>query len=437
MPNQAHVVAGLRTREKSSIISRLRLLLALLIISPLIWPNGSFGQAPFPALGAAADFALFTASGAFGNTGATFVQGNIGTGSGAFSGFPPGTVTGTTHVADTLAGQAAADVQVAFAQLAALPCGTTLGAIGGPADTPQVLTPGVYCLNAATSLSGSLILDGQGDSSARFVFQIGGALTVTQAFTVKLSNTAALKNVYWQVGGIVELEQNSVFHGTLLVNGAIQLGNGATLYGRALSRQGEIMLNTNTVRLQEPTAPLPVTLTHFAALRQGSTTVLSWATASEVSSHYFTVERRQQASDWQPIGTVPAAGNSTTPRAYRALDHHADHYALAGVTYYRLRSTDQDGSFTFSEVRVVSVEPASAKMVAAFPNPVAESFTVTGIRPGSVLTLIDVAGRAQRQQQASGDGHEQLNTEQLLPGIYLLQIVAADGHTIALRITKL
>ena len=84
------------------------LLKALTAVILLLMPNLNFGQAP--NLGTASSFALFTAAGAFNNTGAgTTVTGDVGTNVGAFNAFPLGTLIGTRHVADALAAQAAND----------------------------------------------------------------------------------------------------------------------------------------------------------------------------------------------------------------------------------------------------------------------------------------------------------------------------------------
>ncbi len=49
-----------------------------------------FAASQAPQLGTALNFALFTAVGAFDNLGLTFINGDIGTGAGAYTGFPPG-----------------------------------------------------------------------------------------------------------------------------------------------------------------------------------------------------------------------------------------------------------------------------------------------------------------------------------------------------------
>ncbi|MGB4847877.1 MAG: ice-binding family protein, partial [Saprospiraceae bacterium] len=216
-------------------------------------PNVNFGQTP--DLGTASGFALFTAVGAFSNIGAaTIVTGDVGTNVGAFSAFPPGTLIGQEHVVDPVSVTAATDVDVAYMYLDQLTCDSVIGVTLG---NSQVLPPHVYCIGAATSLNADLILDGKGDPNALFIFEIDGALSTSTHANVVLINSASLCNVYWQVNGAFSLGDSSVFRGTLLVNGAINLLEGSSLLGRGLSRSGAIGLHNNIVTLgAQPVAPV-------------------------------------------------------------------------------------------------------------------------------------------------------------------------------------
>jgi len=81
-------------------------------------PQVNFGQAP--NLGTSADFALFTTVGAVTNAGTEYltqVTGNVGSNSGPISGF--GNVDGQLHPGDGQSALAAADLLLAYGELAA------------------------------------------------------------------------------------------------------------------------------------------------------------------------------------------------------------------------------------------------------------------------------------------------------------------------------
>ncbi len=218
---------------------------AITAVTLLSFPKVNFGQAP--DLGATSGFALFTAVGAITNTGATYVTGDVGTNDGAFNAFPPGTLIGQIHVADATSAQAAIDVAAAYSDLLGRTCGTTL-----PSSTlgsGQVLTPNVYCLVTESTLTGDLILDGQGDCNALFIFKIDGAFSTGTSSNVLLINGAQAKNVYWQINGAFSLGGGSVFRGTVVANGAIGLLAGSSLFGRGLTKTGAITLNAITATI--------------------------------------------------------------------------------------------------------------------------------------------------------------------------------------------
>ena len=239
---------------------------ALLFVS---CPNVSYTQSP--VLGTAESFALFTADGAFNNTGATMVTGDIGTNVGAFN-FGPGVVNGQIHVADAVSAQAATDVDDLYGYLDALTCGPVIGSTLG---NGQILLPGIYCITDAASLNGDLILDGQCDADAIFIIQIDGALSTSTLANVILTNSASVCNIYWQINGAFNLGEGSVFQGNVVNNGAINLLAGSSLFGRGLSRSGAINLNTNVVSNDMLPAPSIITSSGPTSFCTGGSVVLS------------------------------------------------------------------------------------------------------------------------------------------------------------------
>ncbi len=201
-------------------------------------------QAPLD-LGTAVDFAVLAAS-TVTNTGDTVITGDLGVSPGsAATGFPPGVISGTFHLADSTAATAKADLSDAYAEAQArsvCPIALT-GDVGG-----QTLTPGLY--HADTSLavsSGDLTLDALGEVDAVFVFQIGSTLIVDSDRRLILINGANSANIFWQVGSSATLGALCDFAGTIMADQSITIVAGATLNGRALAVGGAVTLDSNTV----------------------------------------------------------------------------------------------------------------------------------------------------------------------------------------------
>ncbi len=137
-------------------------------------------------LGAAGSFSVLGAS-TVTNTGPTNLGGDLGVSPGtAITGFPPGTLAGTTHSADVQAGAAHTDLQAAYNDAAGrTPTEVVAGDLVG-----RTLNAGVYSSASSLALSGTLTLDGQGDPEAVFIFQMGSTLTTASASNIKLINGA-------------------------------------------------------------------------------------------------------------------------------------------------------------------------------------------------------------------------------------------------------
>lgn len=237
-----------RVKIHSQLISikmKIKLVLYSTIIAFFLLPEITLGQIQVPDFGAASSFAVFTSAGAFANVGASDVTGDVGNNLGAFTAFPPGILVGQIHNIDAVSGQAATSLANADGVLMGASCGTTVAPVLGG----QVLTPGVYCQAAATTLTGNLTLDAQGDANAIFIIKLASTLTTAAASNLILTNSASLCNVYWHVVGAVVLGANSSFGGTIVGNATITMNDGASLLGRAFTTAGAISLTTNTINI--------------------------------------------------------------------------------------------------------------------------------------------------------------------------------------------
>lgn len=195
-------------------------------------------------LGSADKFAVLGGS-TVTSTGNSVLNGDLGVAPGtAITGFGPGIVNGTTYAGVPFAAQAQADVLTAYNTLA----GEAVLEILTDQDLGGlILTPGVYYFKTSAQLTGALTLDAQGNSNARFVFQIGSTLTTATSSSVLLINGAQADNVFWQVGSSATLGTGTSFAGSILANQSITFDYQASLAGRALALNAAVTMDDNVI----------------------------------------------------------------------------------------------------------------------------------------------------------------------------------------------
>jgi hypothetical protein len=195
-----------------------------------------------------ADFTFFTGVGAVSSVGISDITGNIGTAVGAVTGFgPPSVHNGDIEIGNTITAQGVLDLADIVADLGTY---AVTNATHPPAFVTETLTPGVYSIASASSITTleTLTLDGQGDPDALFIFKVAGAFTTGAGATVSLINGTSPDNVFWIATGAIAMAASTTISGNLISNpGAVSMGDGGILYGRMLSTVGAIsMLNCLT-----------------------------------------------------------------------------------------------------------------------------------------------------------------------------------------------
>ncbi len=391
-------------------------------------PQMGFAQAP--NLGMSSDFAVFTSVGAFDNLGASSIMGDVGTDVGAFTGFPPGAFTGSSHIADPTSTQTAIDVDVAYSFLVGVPCDTAIAvSLGGG----QILGPKVYCLGAASTLTGNLILDGQGSPNAIFIFKIDGAFSTSTFSNIVLVDSAVSCNVYWQINGAFILGDNSVFQGTVINNGAISLLEASSVFGRVLSRQGAIDLHNNDVNnICSSNPPLPIELISFNASCNNQNVDLKWSTSSETNNDYFSIEHCSDAINWEVAGIVDGMGISNILVNYSFTDinpHDND-------SYYRLKQTDFDGNFKYYSL--ISLENCGGTLNAVniYPNPTNGVFSLLLEESKSEVQSISIYNTLGMNIYHSFNYQPIIDLSNQKNGIYFLHVNLPSGTIIKKLIIK-
>jgi len=117
-------------------------------------------------------------------------------------------------------------------------------------------------------------------------------------------------------------------------------------------------------------SPLPIELISFDAQSYQSKVLLNWVTASEINNDYFNIERSKNGYDWEIIKQVDAAGNSSEQLNYQIFDFKP----YSEVSYYRLKQTDFDGLFSYSDIKVVNFKKNNEFIL--YPNPSKNTITI-------------------------------------------------------------
>lgn len=139
--------------------------------------------------------------------------------------------------------------------------------------------------------------------------------------------------------------------------------------------------------------PLPVDLISFEATPVKNEKVkLNWVTASEENSSHFEVERSPDGENFAKIGIVNSAGNTINIQNYELLDERP----FVGSNYYRLRQVDVDGSFSYSETKLVSILPTGQK-ITVYPNPAKNVIFIDGFETTGQLVIYDELGKVVKE----------------------------------------
>ena len=155
----------------------------------------------------------------------------------------------------------------------------------------------------------------------------------------------------------------------------------------------------------------------FTAVAKKNTVALSWATASERNNDYFTIERSTDGKQFEPYAYMAGAGNSSSVLRYSLTDSSP----LEGISYYRLKQTDFDGSTTYSKIQ--SVHFVEELEIAIYPNPSNGECLLTGKKVQDyAISLVDAYGKEVTVPRSNDGTGVKLVTHALLNGIYFIRI---------------
>jgi hypothetical protein len=184
---------------------------------------------------------------------------------------------------------------------------------------------------------------------------------------------------------------------------------------------------------------IPLTLLDFSGQLNNRIVALNWKVAQEQGMAHYEVQRSLDGLTFTTIGRVAAANS---PLTHTYLFNDSTFASIAGAMgYYRLRMTELDGSFTYSDVVLVR-RTTSGVQITGYPNPVRNMYQVqieAEDYSRHTLLLLDAAGKQLLSRQVSvqpGQNIVPVNMGAYAKGLYWIRLIRESGEAMQLRLVK-
>lgn len=209
--------------------------------------------------------------------------------------------------------------------------------------------------------------------------------------------------------------------GIVNIGNDIDVGNNSTLVGDGTVSIGGECRGPATFC----TGVLPIELLFFTAQVSNDVVNFQWATASEENFDFFTLERSVDAENYEVVDHIGGNGWSKNIVNYK----FADKNPLQGRSYYRLKSTDFDGSSEYHSPVMVSVGGIDKDMT-LLSNPVSTNLIrfQLNFRPEEhvEVAIRNTSGRVIYKATLKPGLSRYTINEVLRSGMYILEVKAAN-----------
>jgi len=172
-------------------------------------------------------------------------------------------------------------------------------------------------------------------------------------------------------------------------------------------------------------AVAPVYLLNFDAKMNNGQVYLNWTTSFESNSSHFEIERSSNGLNFEKIGSVKAATNSSAKTNYQFVDDKAP--VSGRKLFYRLKMVDLDESNSRSRVAVLDLVPDN-RLLIVYPSPAKDRISViVNNREDGVLRISDQQGKLVFNRQLGaqrGSSQYEISVSNYAPGVYYVQLIS-------------
>lgn len=164
---------------------------------------------------------------------------------------------------------------------------------------------------------------------------------------------------------------------------------------------------------------LPLEWLSFTAVNAFDGVILSWETASELNTKEFEILRSSNGLDFEVIGKIDAAGNSSTVLSYNFFDN----LFTDGRYFYKINQIDYDGKSSQTSVRSIYYRQLSDH-VEIYPNPANNHIRINISKDFKrpTILLLDTQGRLVKSTTIFDEESVVIDIHNIPNGMYYVNV---------------
>jgi len=217
---------------------------------------------------------------------------------------------------------------------------------------------------------------------------------------------------------LTESSSSSIYEGEMVADFDQSLARYVLI--NAESNYGGNCYSMSEMKINISQATVPVELMAFNLSCSNNDLVqLNWTTGVEINNDYFDVEKSPDGLDWTSLGRIEGVAQVQHQNNYQFVDEDYD----GGLTYYRLKQTDRNGSFEYSETKSISCS-ASERDFELYPNPAKDFIEISFDNEVVIesINLMDMTGKQMNVSPAFELGRVSIDLKDIPTGAYLIKI---------------
>lgn len=252
----------------------------------------------------------------------------------------------------------------------------------------------------------------------------GWILCSNNGQTIFISNGTGTIDVAESVFIDINIKAKNVNGGPNTIVGTIAWGGWqGDPCGIGFQTEGDDPNNNNATTSVIVAGPLPISLASFNVVEKDCQVHFKWKTESEIKSKGFDVEYSTDGKTFESMSFI-ASKNSIDGAEYSFV---TDSDKSSSYNYYRLKLLDGDGSFSYSDVKVLKTTCNDLKSLEIYPNPASDMINVRLIgyerKELKLAEILDNQGKWVKNIKLETAEVNNINIESLNSGVYFLRLV--------------